>query len=143
MLIVIYLNEVNMKQKKTINNNTMTPAQFKSWIISALRWRSRFWKPKQEAISRARVRRGVYKCEECGTEWPLTLPPLPWRKRKRKNIQADHCEPIVPITGFTTYDDWIERCFVGAEQFQALCWDCHTTKTKKENELRRKTKKSK
>ena len=51
--------------KKTLNNNTMTPAQFKSWIISALRDRSRYWKPKQEAIGRARIKRGIYKCELC------------------------------------------------------------------------------
>lgn len=119
----------------------LTEAEFKSRIISCLRQSSRWWKPKQEAIARARVGRGKYKCEECWEVWPLTLPPEPWKKRKRKNIQADHREPVVPLTWFTTYDDWIKRCFVWAEWFDALCWKCHTEKTKKENAERRAIKK--
>ncbi len=128
--------------KKTINNNTMTPAQFRSWVISALRDRSRYWKPKQEAIARARIKRGVYKCESCGKEWPTSLPPEPWKKRKRKNIQADHIEPVVPLTWFVSYDSWIERCFVSAEDFQAICWKCHKEKTAEEGKKRRSLKKS-
>lgn len=122
----------------------MTKAQFRSWIISALRERSRYWKPKQEAIARARISRGQYKCEECGKVWPASLPPLPWKKRRRKNINADHIEPVVPITGWESYDSWIERCFVSADKFQALCWECHSWenwKTQKENKARRKYKK--
>jgi len=127
--------------KKTLNNNTMTPAQFKSWIISALRDRSRYWKPKQEAIGRARIKRGIYKCELCWTEWPWTLPPLKGKKRKRKNIQADHVIPVVWVEWFTTYNDWIDRCFVPAEGFQAICWECHTEITNRENKERREFKK--
>ena len=35
----------------------LTEAEFKSRIISALRQASRWWKPKNEAIARARVSR--------------------------------------------------------------------------------------
>ena len=129
------------KKAKPFDTN-LSDAEFKSRIVSALRQSSRWWKPKSEAIARARVGRGKYKCESCFKIWPLTLPPLPWKKRKRKNIQADHREPIVPVSGFTTYDQWIERCFVWAEGFDALCWECHTKKTKEENAERRAIKKA-
>ncbi len=128
---------------RPFNNGTMSEAEFRSFIISTLRKASVYWKPKNIAIWRARIRRGVYKCELCGTEWPVSLPPLPWRKRKRKNIQADHLEPAVPITGWESYDSFIERLFVEASEYQAICWECHSWekgKTKKENEERRKFK---
>ena len=120
---------------------TMSEAEFKSFIISALRDKSRWWKPKTRAIARARVSKWIYKCESCGVEWPANLPPLPWKKRKRKNIQADHIEPVVPLTGFVSYDSWIERCFVSAEKFQAICRKCHKEKTAEEGKKRRELKK--
>ena len=119
---------------------TLSKAEFKSKVVSALRQLSRFWKPKQEAIWRARIKRGVYRCELCKTEWPASLPPLKGKKRKRKNINADHIIPIVWVEWFTSYDNWIERCFVPAEGYQAICWDCHSEKTKEENEERRQYK---
>lgn len=130
-----------MAKTKPFDTN-LTEAEFKSRIVSALRQASRWWKPKSEAISRARIKRGVYKCESCGTEGPLSLPPEPWKKRKRKNIQADHIEPVVPLTGFVSYDSWIERCFVPADKFQAICWKCHKEKTAEEGKKRRELKKS-
>ena len=128
-------------KEKPYNNWTMTAAQFRSYIVSALRKASQWWKPKSVAIARSRVDRGKYKCESCWKIWPATLPPLPGRKRKRKNIQADHIIPVVGEEWFTTYDDWIKRCFVEADGYQAICRECHSwdnSKTKKENEERRK-----
>ena len=124
-------------------DTSLTEAEFKSRIISALRQASRWWWPKKEAIDRAKIERGKYKCEICENIWPATLPPLPWKKKRRKNIQADHIDPVVPITGFTSYDDWIKRCFVWADKFQAICWECHKTKTEEERKERAKFKKNK
>tara|TARA_R110002020_G_scaffold352751_3_gene565758 strand:+ start:340 stop:513 length:174 start_codon:yes stop_codon:yes gene_type:complete len=57
---------MNDKMAKTKPFDTnLTDAEFKSRIISALRQSSRWWKPKQEAIARAKVGRGKYKCESC------------------------------------------------------------------------------
>jgi 5-methylcytosine-specific restriction endonuclease McrA len=133
---------MTIKKKAKPFWKNLTDAEFKSRIISALRQASRWWVHKSEAIARARVWRWKYKCESCWEIWPLSLPPEEGKKRKRKNIQADHKEPIVPVTGFTTYDDWIKRCFVWAEGFDALCWECHSIKTKKENTERRAIKKA-
>jgi len=130
-----------MAKKKTKRfDENLTEAEFKSRIISVLRQLSQRWAPKQEAIWRARVSRGVYKCELCWVVWPSSLPPLPWKKRKRKNINADHIIPVVWPDGFTTYDDWIKRCFVPSDGFQAICRECHSKLTKAENAERRNNK---
>lgn len=131
------------------NAGTMTESEARSFIISAIRQKSRWWKAKTRAIARARVRKGEYKCESCWTVWPASLPPLPWRKRKRKNIQADHIHPVVPLEGFKgktflsyNWTEYIKRMFVEEDDFQAICWECHSKLTKEENAERRKFKKN-
>ena len=140
-----------MAKIKPFDTN-LTEAELRSRIMSAIRQLSRWWRPKNEAIARARVGRGKYKCEECGKIGPASLPPLPWKKRKRKNIQADHIEPVVPIEGWKddnnlflnyNWNEVLERMFVPAEGFQAICWECHSWekwKTKQENKKRREYK---
>ena len=133
-----------MKRKtveRTRNSGTMTEAEFKSFVISALRNASRFWKPKQACIKKARVSYNSYRCSQCNAIWPSKLPPLPWKKRKRHNITADHIVEIVPKEGFTTYDSWIERCFVEEEGWQALCWECDQKKTQEHQQERREERK--
>lgn len=121
---------------KPRNNGQWTEARFKSFIISALRSATTRWGPKQQCIKDARVSRGLYKCEGCGTVGPPTLPPPEGKTRRIKNIVADHIDPIVdPHIGFTSYDSWIDRCFVEASGFQALCNKCHTEKSNKEKEI--------
>ncbi len=122
---------------RTLNEWTMTESEFRAHIISALRQASRWWKPKNKALARARVWRGMYKCELCWKIGPASLPPPKGKKRKIKNILADHIVPIIWPEGFVSYDSWIERCFVPSEQFQAICHECHSRKTKEENQERR------
>lgn len=131
-----------MAVDKPHNNNTWTDARKKSFIVSALRSAFSRWGPKQMVVKNARVRRGVYLCEGCNKEGPASLPPLEGNKLRRKNIAADHIDPIVdPEVGFVDYNTWIERGFVESEAFQALCWQCHTgVKTKEENKIRSLTK---
>lgn len=126
-----------VKKKPKPFDTNLTQAEFRSRVISALRQLSRWWYPQQEAIARARVERGKYKCEQCWTIWPVSLPPEKGKKRKRKNIQADHIFPVVPVNWFTSYDNWIERCFVSSEHYLAICYACHSQKTKTENIERR------
>lgn len=130
-----------MKPPKQINNGTWTQARFKSFIVSQLRAATQRWGPKQSCIKNARVSRGVYLCQGCGKEGPATLPPPEGNKRRIKNIVADHINPIVdPAIGFTTYDDWITRCFVELDGYQALCHKCHTAKTADEREISKQRK---
>ena len=122
--------------KKPHNGGTWTEARKKSFIVSALRAAFTRWGPKQQCVKNARIRRGVYKCEGCGEEGPATLPPLEGNKRRRKNIVADHIDPIVcPYDGFIDFNTWISRGFVELSGFQALCWQCHTDKTNEERQI--------
>jgi Zn finger protein HypA/HybF involved in hydrogenase expression len=116
---------VKKKQRvaRTRGSGTLTEAQFKAMIISALRVRSRWWKPAQEVKRKARVGKGTYRCQKC--------------LKTTKNPQIDHIEPVVPITGFTTWDDYINRMFCEEDNFQCLCPDCHDEKTKLEKQKRR------
>ena len=48
----------------------------------------------------------------------------------------DHIDPIVdPAVGFTSFDDWIERCFVEVGAYQVLCKPCHLVKSGEEKEI--------
>lgn len=128
--------------EKTRNNGQWTEARFRSFITSLLRSGTMRWGPKNSCIKNARTRRGYYKCEGCGEEVPASLPAPPGKKRRIKNILADHIHPIVdPKVGFTSWDDWINRAYVEADGYQALCNECHTAKTEQEKyiaSLRRK-----
>ena len=121
-------------KEKPYNSGQWTQARYNSFIKSALRGAR--WPVKYECIKSAFVEHGInpktgrkcklHKCVECKQLFP------------QNQMQADHIEPIIPVTGFTTWDDFISRLFCEIEGFQAICKDCHKIKTKKENEDRRK-----
>lgn len=125
-----------MKDKPR-NGGEWTEARYFGFIKSALRSASQRWGPRNECIRKARVSRGRYRCACCGQIGPATLPPLEGNKKRRKNIIADHIEPVIPITGFDSWDETMERLFCEEEGFQALCWACHKIKTDEENQARK------
>lgn len=130
------------KLKKPRNGGQWTQARFNSFIVSALRGATRRWGPRNECIKNARIARGVYRCESCGKEGAATLPPKEGQKRRRKNIVADHIEPIVdPAVGFVDWNTWIDRAFVEVDGFQALCYECHTKKSNEEKRIARERRK--
>jgi 5-methylcytosine-specific restriction endonuclease McrA len=112
----------------------MTEAQFRGWIVAALRDRSRWWKPKQKAKRAARLPkkypdpktgRIVFHstCAGCGEKCP------------EKDVQMDHIVPIVdPAIGFVSWDVYIERMFI-EDGYQALCPTCHKEKTARERAI--------
>ena len=104
-------------------------AQKRSFIISALRRASSRWGPKYSALKAAKVAYGKYKCCQCGNIFGPKL------------MRVDHRTPVVGIEGFTTYDAFIERLFVEKDQYDAICKDCHSIKTKAENAARKMYKK--
>jgi len=109
-------------------------ARTKGFIVSALRQASLKWPPKHEAKGRARVNRGEYLCNRCKEIVPASIKN---DKGKRvNNIYVDHIIPVVdPEIGFTTWDDFIHRSFVGPDDYQILCKKCHDAKTKEEREI--------
>lgn len=105
--------------------------RFRSVLISVLRRFSRFWHPSKLVLDKARIARGMYQCSSCSK---IVGP---------KDIKVDHIEPVVPITGFTNWDDLISRLFCEESGLQAICKECHKIKTDKENLDRRRCKKEK
>lgn len=115
---------------RTRNNETMTEAAFWSWIRSALRQKSRWWKPISEAKNDAkRAYKGKnkrqkweYKCAKCKQYF------------KSNEVSVDH---IVPAGALKSYEDlpgFVERLFCEKEGLQVLCNPCHNEKTKQERQ---------
>lgn len=127
----------NMSDKPRCNGN-WTEARFISFIKSTLRGGSRRWAPKNEVKKEARVTRGKYKCKSCNK----TVGASKVIDGKRvNNVFVDHINPIVdPNTGFTTWDDFIERLFCEKDNLQLLCKSCHDKKSYKEKEIAKKRK---
>lgn len=115
------------KVPRTRNAGTMTESAFWSWIRSALRQKSRWWKPIQNTKKAARRpykgankrQKFEYQCEMCEDWFP------------DKNVEVDH---IVPAGSLKSSDDlkgFVERLFCEAEGLRVLCKDCHYQITNK------------
>jgi hypothetical protein len=117
----------------------MSEAQFIAFIKSALRSKSRFWAPISNTLKAAKVSRGVYLCNVCKQEVPVSHVV---NGKRRKNIMVDHCNPVVdPTTGFVDWNQFIENLFCEQDNLQAICSACHDLKTKAERSLRPNNKK--
>lgn len=69
-----------------------------------------------------------YMCAECCKEF------------KRKEINVDHIDPVVPVAGpVPVLDVWAERLYCSEDNLQVLCAKvCHKAKTKREASERAK-----
>ena len=123
-----------MAAPKTRNSNTWTEGQFNSFIKSMLRRGSTRWGPKYGCKKAARHSeklpndkgRLVFhsKCASCNEIHPETT------------CAVDHINPVInPSTGFTTWDDVIERLFCELDNLQVLCKPCHDKKTQEEKDI--------
>lgn len=102
----------------------------KTFVTASLRRASLRWPPRNMALKKARVDRGLYRCSMCGESF------------KRDDIHIDHITPVVdPSQGFIGWDDFIEKLFCEEEQFQILCKYDHEVKTLIEDEMRKSLKK--
>lgn len=100
----------------------------KSFIIAQLRRSSYKYPPRNEALKKARIDRGVYQCQSCK------------KMTDRHDIRMDHVNPVVdPLQGWQGWDVFIERMFCDTEGFNAICNACHDIKTKGENLVRKTT----
>lgn len=92
------------------------------------------WSPAyREVVQRSeRGERGEkrYLCGKCGA------------LVERSEKQVDHIEPVIkvgaPWSG--SWDEYRDRLFVDAGSLRVLCKPCHQSKSKKENETRRRIK---
>jgi len=119
---------------RTRNNETMTEAAFWSWIRSALRQKSRWWKPIAEAKRLARRaykgpnkrRKWEFKCAECLQYYP------------DKEINVDHIVPAGTLKHYNDLPGFVEKLFCEVEGLQVLCETCHNKKTQKERKNKQK-----
>ncbi len=67
-----------------------------------------------------------YLCNDCGIE------------HMKHEVQVDHKLPVVPVTGWISWDETIQRLFCPEKDLQVLCKDCHHKKSAEENSKRKR-----
>lgn len=115
---------------KTRNAGTMTESAFWSFIRSALRQKSRWWKPITECKMKARRpykgpnkrQKFEYQCNTCKLWFP------------EKKINVDHMVPAGSLNTGQDLPGFVERLFCEQENLQVLCETCHDKKTKLEKQ---------
>lgn len=113
---------------KTRNNGTMSESAFWSFIRSALRQKSRWWKPitqcklnaKRTYTGPLKRQKFEYQCNECKGWFP------------EKKINVDHIKPAGSLNCATDLGPFVERLFCEQENLQVLCESCHNVKTQLE-----------
>jgi len=117
---------------KTKNAGTMTEAAFWSMIRSALRQKSRWWKPIDECKKLAkRVYKGPnkrqkweYQCNKCKGWF------------KSDNVNIDHIKPAGSLNCAEDLPLFVETLFCEKDNLQVLCKTCHDEKTNLEKQLK-------
>lgn len=101
------------------------PPKLKAFIISHLRRIGYRAVNRAPAFKRANKGRAQWECEQCKKIYTSA-----------KDLHGDHTVPVIdPEIGFTNWDDYINKLFLG--EMQAICRDvCHKEKTRSENERR-------
>jgi hypothetical protein len=121
--------------EKTRNNGEWTEARFTSFIKSALRSASQRWPPKYQTLNEAFVGKQInassgrlakhFKCSKCLEVFP------------QKEVEVNHITPVVPLTGFDSWDGVIARMFCEKDQLEVVCKPCHKGITQQENKDRK------
>lgn len=120
-------------------NNTMTTAEFKGWVLSGLRDRTRYWAPANAAWklytrpnqsgSRHKIE---HQCNVC-KGWFVKK-----KVKNRNTIELDHIIPCGGLNDFSKAGEWVAKAFVEIDGYQKLCISCHSIKTKDEKCLKTK-----
>lgn len=114
---------------KPRNAGTMTEASFWSFIRSALRQKSRWWKPVLLAKEKAKRKyegsnkkqKYEYQCNHCKKWYPA------------KDVNVDHIIPAGNLQSANDLPGFVERLFCEVDNLQVLCTGCHDQKTKSES----------
>lgn len=124
-----------IEKEKPRNGGEWTEARFNSFVKGGLRSASQRWPPKYRVLSRAYSGTQIniatgrmakhYLCKRCKGIFPL------------KHVEVNHIIPVIPVTGFDSWDGVIERLFCEETGLEVLCKPCHKEVTKAENEERK------
>jgi len=115
-----------------------TEGRRNSFITSVIRRGFTRWPAKFEVLSNAKQGKKInestgrmaehYQCNVCKKSFA------------GKDVEVDHINPIVPISGFISWDSFIDNLFCKLSNLQVICKDCHKKKSKLENEERKRIK---
>lgn len=113
---------------KPRNAGTMTESAFWSFIRSALRQKSRWWKPITQCKMKSRRpykgpnkrQKFEYQCKSCSKWFP------------DKKVNVDHIIPAGSLQCAADLPGFVERLFCEIDNLQVLCSDCHNKKTQNE-----------
>ena len=117
-----------VKTPKTRNAGCMTESAFWSFIRSALRQKSRWWKPITQCKMKSRRaykgpnkrQKFEYQCNVC-KNWFM-----------EKLINVDHILPAGTLRCANDLPGFVERLFCEIDNLQVLCSGCHNKKTQDE-----------
>lgn len=141
------LNFLKRKSRKILrnvfNNGKWTASRFTNFVRGALRNASNRWPVKGEVLKEARISRGIYKCQGYKKRWHKAPSSIKIKNKTTRNIYVDHVDPVVdPRTGFTSWDEFIDRLFCEKDNLQVLCKDCHDRKTADERKVRNESRRN-
>ena len=111
---------------------TMSEAMFWSFIRSALRQKSRWWKPismckleaKRPYVGSNKRQKFEYQCNYCKKYFP------------EKQINVDHKIPAGSLNNADDLPGFVTRLFCEVNHLQCLCTKCHDIKTLKEKPIK-------
>lgn len=114
---------------KTRGAGTLSESAFWAMIRSALRQKSRWWKPiiicklKAKRVYKGPKKRQKFEfqCNACKQWFP------------EKMVNVDHIVPAGQLNSAEDLAGFVERLFCEADGLQVLCEKCHSEKTEKEN----------
>lgn len=113
---------------KTRNAGTMSESAFWTFIRSALRQKSRWWKPITECKMKSRRtykgpnkrQKFEYQCNTCKKWFP------------EKQINVDHIVGAGSLNCSADLAGFVDRLFCEQDNLQVLCEVCHNEKTQLE-----------
>lgn len=130
-----------LAKEKLRNSGQWTESRYTSFVKGGLRSASQRWPPKYQVLNEACVGQKLnpksgrlakfYKCNICKDDFPA------------KEVEVNHIIPVVPLSGFDSWDGLIERLFCEKDGLEVACKPCHKAITKQENNERKDDRKSK
>lgn len=113
-----------------------TQGRINSFITSVIRKGFSKWPPKYEKLALAK--KGKKKNENTGRLAEHYECSICKKEFVSSEIEVDHISPVVPTSGWISWDSYINNLFCSVNNLQVICKTCHKIKSKKENEQRKK-----
>lgn len=116
------------KKKKTLQQ----------WLIPKLRRISMHWPEMNEALKLAKVKVPIGTNKNGTVKYKVKIRCSCCEELfdGRPNVEIDHIDPVVNITGFIDWNSYINTLFCSVENLRVLCKDCHDDVTYYQEQLR-------